>query len=137
MNWISPAAAVVIGGALSMASGCSRSALLVSQSLEVTPSPRTVRFERAVPSRGPRWELCFEFELPGDSRKTKDINAVLLTTSGQRHRLADVQMDRRGESVVCQIGRVDGEDAVFEAVELTASERVRVRQLRGGSLPER
>ena len=126
---------LLIGGALSLA-GCSRPALLVSQSIEVTASARTVHFARAVPASGPTWELCFEFHPPGDSLKAKSIEAVLLAASGQRRPLVDVAMDRRGESVVCQIGRVDASDPdealVFEAMELTASERVRVRQVRGG-----
>jgi len=146
MSWILPAAAVLAGGALALTGGCSRPELLVSEPVEITPSPRTVRFERAVPASGPRWELCFEFDPPGESRKTRSIEAVLLTTSGERRPLVDVEIDRRGENVVCQIGRVDafepgsrlpppGEELVFESVELTASERLRVRLLRGGSVP--
>jgi hypothetical protein len=119
---------------LALTVGCSRPALLASGPIDVDRSPHVVRFERPIPASGPRWELCFEFGRPGDSHKAGDIQAVLLTPSGRRQPFVDVELDRRGESVVCQIGRVDtGEEVVFASVELIAPGPVRLRGLRGGS----
>jgi hypothetical protein len=88
-----------------------------------------------MPAGGLRWELCFEFDRPGESHQAGDIQAVLLTPSGRRQLFVDVELDRRGESIVCQIGRTDaGEEVVFDSVELTAPEPLRLRWLRGGGV---
>ena len=122
--------------ALVAATACARPPLLVGTPLELTGSPALVRLDRPVAATGPGWELCFEFDLPGDSHGAGDITAVLVGTSGQRHRIVDAELDRRGESVVCQLGRVEALDPgeVVEAIELTAAEPLRLRQIRGGSV---
>lgn len=127
-----------------VAASCSRPALLAGDAIELTASPTVVRFEHPVRANGALWELCFEFDLPGDSHKTDGIYAVLLATSGQRHPLVDTNLDRRGDRLVCQVGRVDAfepgsrvvdqnQEVTFEAVELTAPARMRLRELRGGN----
>ena len=119
---------------LALIAGCSRPELLASGPIEVDRSPRLVRFARPVAASGPRWELCFGFDRPGDSHRAGDIQAVLNTSSGRQQLFVDVELDRRGESIVCQIGRIDsGEEVVFDSVELTAPEPLRLRWLRGGN----
>jgi hypothetical protein len=113
---------------------CTRSELLVGGPVDLTKSPIVARFDKPVQSTGPRWELCFEFNIPGDSRSADGIQAVLLATSGQRRTLVDAELDRRGESVVCQLGRIEPQDReVFEAVELTSPVDLHLRGIRGGS----
>ena len=95
-------------------------------------------------SSGLLWELCFEFDVPGDRHEAGRIHAVLLSTSGQRYPLVEIKLDRRGERVVCQIGRVaaiePGQGAAsqeqlvtHQAVELSTDVPLRLRGLRGGS----
>ena len=127
------------------ASGCSRSPLLASGPIDVKASPTLVRFEHPVTSSGPMWETCFEFDLPGDSHEADRIHAVLLTTSGQRRALVDARLDRRGESHVCQLGRLAAippngslepqQSVAYEAIELSADVPLRLRGIRGGSRP--
>lgn len=136
----------IIPAALVIAWGCSRQAVLVGRSVEVAESPIVARFEHPVQADVQQpWEMCFEFDLPGDSHNAAGIRAVLVSSSGQRHPLVDTKVDRRGDSLVCQVGRVDAfepgsrlveyeGEVVFEAVELRSSVRLRLRELRGGSL---
>jgi hypothetical protein len=80
--------------------------------------------------------LCFEFHPPGDSHSAGGISAALIEASGRRHRLMDPGLDRQGESLVCQVGRVEdapaGQAIVFEAIELSSTAPVRIRAIRGG-----
>jgi hypothetical protein len=104
--------------------------------MEITETPTTVRLDQPVTPTGPNWELCFEFDLPGHSHSTGGIEAALIAASGQSYPLVDAELDRRGESVVCQIGRVDASEpggVVFESIQLRAATRLRVRQIRGGA----
>ena len=122
--------------------GCSRPPRLVGE-VEVTASPIVARFEQPVPTGGPAWELCFEFDLPRDSHAAEGIQAVLLTAAGGRHRLAEPTLDRRGEANVCQVGRMVAQEPgdatagepsiVFEAIEVSAATPMRLRAIRGGS----
>ena len=122
--------------ALASVSACARPAILVGAPLELTESPAVVRLERPVAATGPSWELCFEFDLPGDSHGAGGIAAVLVAASGQRHPIVDPELDRRGESVVCQRGRIEALDPgeTVDAIELTATEPLRLRRIRGGSV---
>src|SRR5215470_10912339 len=81
--------------------GCSRSALLTRNRVEVTKVPTVVKFERPIPGAGALWEMCFEFDRPGDSDEAGGIYAVLITTSGERRPLVDFKLDRRRERQVC------------------------------------
>jgi hypothetical protein len=123
--------------------GCSRSPHLAGGPIEIKQAPVVVRFEHPVRSPGPLWELCFEFDLPGDSHDAGGINAVLLTSSAQRYPFITSRLDRRGEAVVCQIGQVVALDSpdvdssqwqsvTYDAVELSANVPLRLRGLRGG-----
>jgi hypothetical protein len=116
---------------------CSVSPVLVSHPIEVTPSGSFARFEHAVPSSVEPWEICLEFDRPGDSHLAEQIQIALHGTSGKRHPLADVRLDRRGESVVCQIGHLEtlGSDRGLEAIDLSAPKRLRIRRIRGEPLP--
>lgn len=126
---------------LAGASACARPPELARGPFELSAQPTVVRFEEPVLASGTGWELCLEFDRPGDSHEAEHLQAVLLTTEGARHALAEVELDRRGESVVCLEGRVDGATSVpsptvrYEAVELSTSVPVRVRELRGGPRP--
>lgn len=140
MNGVLPVVALLTVFGLPV--GCSRPPLLVG-ALEVTATPTVARFEQPVPAAGPEWELCFEFDLPGDSHAADGIQAVLLTAAGGRYRLAEATLDRRGEANVCQVGRVvaqepgdatAAEPAIqFEAIEASAPTPMRLRAIRGGS----
>jgi hypothetical protein len=113
---------------------CTRSPLLVGDRIEITKSPNVVRFEKPVRRTGSMWEMCFEFNTPRESHRADGIRAVLLAASGERRPVVDVELDRRGESVVCHLGRVDaGEREVFEAVELSSPVDLHLRGIRGGS----
>lgn len=130
----------------SWASACSRPPALARGGFELSAQPTVVRFEAPVLATGTAWELCFEFDRPGDSHEAEHIQAVLLTAQGERHALTEVEPDRRGESVVCLEGRTTGVSSGdgattpqapvrYEAVELSTSVPVRVRELRGGPRP--
>lgn len=136
------AASVVLSGA----SACSRPPELARGHFELSAEPTVVRFEAPVLATGTGWELCFEFDLPGDSHAAEHLAVVLLTAEGERHALSEVELDRRGESVVCLEGRVGSvptatgasapqQPVRYEAVELSTSVPVRVRELRGGPRP--
>ena len=126
-----------------MVTGCSQSPELARGPIQLNESPTVVRFAHPVPSVGALWEICFEFELPGDSHHAGSIHAVLVSTSGHRYELSEPELDRRGEHRVCQIGRVapidssagvsQDEPVTFESIELSTAVPVRLRGLRGGS----
>jgi hypothetical protein len=129
-----------------LASACSRSPRLAEGPISINAIPTTVWFEKAVPASEPSWELCYEFNIPGESHQGVRIQAVLVAASGQRYVLADREVDRRGESIVCQVGRIAGKEPgapgpaaaspiVFEAAELSSNTPLRLRELRGGSRP--
>lgn len=131
---------------VSGASACSRPPELARGRFELSAEPTVVRFEAPVLATGTGWELCFEFDLPGDSHSAEHLAVVLLTAQGERHALSEVSLDRRGESVVCLEGRVGSASSVagattpqepvrYESVELTTSVPLRVRELRGGPRP--
>jgi hypothetical protein len=134
----------LLGSVLLTAIACSRSPRLAEGPISLNAVPTTVWFEKAVPASEPSWELCYEFNVPGDSHLAGRIQAVLVAASGQRYVLADSQEDRRGESVVCQVGRIAAKEPgapgpataspiVLEAAELSSSLPLRLRDLRGGS----
>lgn len=127
-------------------SSCSRSPELARGPIELGDSPTVVRIDQPVPSSGSAWEICFEFDRPRDSHEADRIHAVLLTREGQRHELVETKLDRRGESVVCQMGRVAPIQTGFEAtpheqsvtyvaieLSLSAGGPLRLRGIRGGS----
>lgn len=127
-----------------LACACSRSPRLAGGPIELTQVPTVVRFEEPVPAAHPSWELCFEFDLPAHSLSAERIEAVLLTEGGERHALVETRLDRRGERDVCLLGRVaadtgaepsEAEPVTYEAVELRAEVPLRLRTIRGGSVP--
>lgn len=119
------------------AAACSRPPLLVAGAIELTDRPTTARFIRPVQANGAVWELCFEFDLPRDSLHASAIRVTLMSAAG-RAPLQDVELDRRGEATVCQIGRVadaaqGAPPLTYEGIELQADEIVQIRGIRGGS----
>jgi hypothetical protein len=89
--------------------------------------------------------MCFEFQIPGYSHSAAGIRAVLLTDSARRFALVEPELDRRGEAVVCQTGRLSAVDrpvadpapwepVTLEAVELSADVPLRLSGIRGASL---
>ena len=112
---------------------CHRTPLLVSGRIEIAPEPSVFRFAEPVPIVGPGWETCFEFNIPGDSHEAGGIGAVLVDTQGVRHALTSVELDRRGESVVCHVGSLSAGAVTLEAVELSARTPMRLRAIRGRS----
>jgi hypothetical protein len=115
---------------------CGRSPHLAGGPIDLSERPTTVRFVQPVPSQGQTWELCFEFDRPGDSHRAGTIHATLVSASGGRAAIRTPTLDRRGESVVCQIGSVappepGGERIVYESVELSSDVPLRLRGIRG------
>ena len=130
----------LIASALLMVVGlaaCGRPPHLVDGPIEITDQPITIRFDRLAASAGPIWELCFEFDPPGDSRRAADIQATLLAAGGARAMLRNPSLDRQGESVVCQVGPLDVSPpgpppGAFQGVELRSEAPLRLRGIRGG-----
>ncbi len=127
-------------------SGCSWSPSLVDTPFVIKETPAIVRFDQPVASSGPAWELCYEFRFSGDSHQAGRIQAALVATSGRRYRFVESELDRRGEAIVCRVGRLAPADAngpsptvsgpiEYEGVEVSCEIPLSVRGLRGGSLP--
>src|ERR1700752_170223 len=86
------------------------------------------------------WELCFEFDTPGDSQNAHNIEAMLRSDAGRVYPLGSARYDRRGESLVCHIYKeplsvTGAAPRVFDAVILRTSMQIRLRGLRGGPPP--
>lgn len=92
---------------------------------EISSSPREIAFLGPVPVSGPRRELCFDFNPPGESMKAATLEAVLITTTGRRDTLHQPRLDRRGEARVCLIAT---------APEPQGAEQLRGIQYRGVEL---
>lgn len=88
--------------ALAMA-GCDSGGTVVAGPRDISSSPQEIAFLGPVPVSGPRRELCFDFQPPGESLKAPSLLAVLVTTEGRRDSLQERQLDRRGEGTVCLI----------------------------------
>jgi hypothetical protein len=94
---------------------------------------------------GENWEICFEFDIPGESYAAGRIGVTLIGSKGEHYQLAHIDLDRRGEAVVCQVGRftamspaMTGEpiaNVIFETAELSAPSALRLRGIRGGGRP--
>ena len=128
--------ALVVG---SFFAACGRPPHLANGPIDLADESSVVRFAQPVASSGPRWEICFEFDLPRESHRAAGIHVALLSTTGRRDELGDPGLDRRGEAVVCQIGQLPAAPepeppTSYEAVELRSDASVRVRAIRGGSL---
>jgi len=116
---------------------CDSGPRLADGPIDITEGPKMVRFHRPVEASGLSWELCFEFDLPGDSHSASAIEVALVSSSGGRFPLIDPTLDRRGESIVCQItglpATVPGEaPEVYDGVVLSSSVPIRLRGLSGG-----
>jgi hypothetical protein len=118
---------------------CDDAGTFLAGPVRVSDEPMVVTFLGPVPVSGPRRELCFEFETPGESRKAGALLAVLITEEERRDTLHTPRIDRRGEARVClvpvppasrdELQRLKG--TRYRAVELsTAGAPVGVRQLR-------
>jgi hypothetical protein len=117
--------------AICMAVACSRSPHLAAGPIQVGETPIVVRFGQPAHASGSRWELCYEFSLPGDSARAGQITAVLLDASGGRYTFVESEIDRRGEASVCRVGRLSA-SADYQAVELSSTVPLRLSGLRGG-----
>jgi hypothetical protein len=119
---------------------CGRPPHLVDGPLEVSGQAMTFRLDRPAPAGGPLWELCFEFDTPRDSHRAGDIQATLLSAAWERAVLDQPSLDRRGESTVCQVGRLESctlnsSPVSFQGLELESETTLPLRGIRGGSLP--
>ena len=124
-------------------SACSRPQVLVAGPIELTPERTIARLAQPVPARGENWEICFEFNIPGESYAAGQIGVILIGNKGEHFDLVDVDLDRRAEAVVCQRGRLAavnpalaGEpvaNVVFETAELSAPASLRLHRIRGGA----
>lgn len=92
---------IVAGG-----TACGSKGTVMAGPQEISSTPREVVFLGPVPVSGPRRELCFDFDPPGESLKAPTLEAVLVTTTGRRDTLHQPQVDRRGEGRVCLIDTV-------------------------------
>jgi hypothetical protein len=122
--------------------GCSPLPRLARGPIDLGSAPTVVRFAQPVHTQGPGWEFRFEFDRPGDSDHAGEIHATLVTSEGYRYALTEVRLDRQGERLVSQSGRLESDDATrapsppghaptFVAVELRTDVPVRLRALRG------
>jgi len=119
--------------------GCGNPPRLANGPIVVEQS-QTIPFIEPVTADAGGWELCFEFETPGDSQNAHNIEAMLRSDAGRVYPLGSPRYDRRAESVVCHIYkeplRVPGAaPIVFDAVILRSSMPVRLRGLSGGPPP--
>lgn len=131
--------------ALLVGAACSRPPLLVAGPIEITPQRTSVRLAQPVRADGEDWEICFEFDVPGESYAAGQIGVTLIGNQGEHFELDDIDLDRRGEAVVCQLGRLAavspamaGEpvaNVVFETAELSAPAALRLHGIRGGGRP--
>jgi hypothetical protein len=144
-NAIRSLAALAAGlGGAAFASACARLPHLASGPIDVGPAPTAVRFDAAVRAALDDFTLCYEFRLPRESEDARRIVATLVTPSKQRFTFDGAGLDRRGEFVVCRIGRVvaaPGNAAadkpqIFTGVELRADTPLRLCGLRGGPTAE-
>ena len=129
-------ASVVVMSLIGLVAACGRPPLLTGGPIDLSERPATVRFIRPVSSPGQTWELCFEFDLPRESHRAGAIHATLVSSSGGRAAIRTPTLDRRGESMVCQIGPVwpsGTERTNYESVELYSDVPLRLRGIRGGS----
>jgi hypothetical protein len=124
----SAVAALSAASALLGAIACGTPPTVVSGPQEISSTPQQITFLGPVPVSGPRRELCFDFDPPGESQKASTLQAVLLTTEGRRDTLLEPGVDRRGESRVCLVAdhpsateeaRLQGSQ--YRGVELTSS----------------
>ncbi len=132
------AATVFVIAIIGSLAGCDRPPVLVDGPIDLTERPSTVYFVQPVPSYGQTWELCFEFDLPGDSHHAATIHATLVSVSGSRATISTPTLDRRGETTACQIGQLaeaqpEATGIAYEAVELYSAVPLRLRGIRGGS----
>ena len=136
-NAMPKTAAVVFIALLGSVAGCDRPPNLAHGPIDLTERPTTVRFVQPVSSSGQSWELCFEFDLPGGSHHAATIQATLVSSSGSRAAMTTPTLDRRGESTVCQMGKVataqpETTPVVYDAVEVSSKVPLRLRGIRGG-----
>jgi hypothetical protein len=134
MRKIAAAVFIVLLGCVA---GCGRPPDLAHGPIDLTDRPTTVRFVHPVSWSGESWELCFEFDLPGDSHHAATIHATLVSSSGSRAEMSTPRLDRRGESTVCQFGQLAGAKpeataVAYDAVELSSKVPLRLRGIRGG-----
>ena len=113
---------------------CSRPEHLARGPIELGLEPEVVRFEAPLTSTGPGWEICFEFRIPGDSHVAERIEVRLVDAGGVRHSLSESRLDRRGESVVCRLGKTGAVEPIVGA-ELSSPVPIVLRGLRGGPTP--
>ena len=94
-----------------------------------------VALAQPVVPQGSLFELCFEFDRPGESFWAASLEAVFISGAGLRERLRDASVDRSGEARVCKVGRLTPPPAgtTFDSVELRTEVPVVVREIRGGS----
>jgi hypothetical protein len=94
---------------------------------------------------GENWEICFEFDIPRESYAAGRIGVTLIGSKSEHVQVGDIHLDRRGEAVVCQVGRLTAvspamtreqiADVVFETAALSAPATLRLRGIRGGGRP--
>ena len=139
-----PAGLLVCALLVAMAA-CARPPLLVAGPVELMPQPAIFRFVQPQRAPGQSWEMCFEFDVPRESYAAGRIIVILVAGNGARYKLENLDLDRRGEAVVCQLGRLaalnpataNRADAtlVFEAAELSAPASLRLHGIRGEARP--
>ena len=128
--------------AVPAATGCSRPPVLVKGPIALEARPAVHALVDSARATDADWEICFEFDRPRDSHQAARIEAMLVGAAGEHFTLAPVTLDRRGEAVVCQVGRLrpviashDGgtDGAVLSGIELSAGVPLTLRAIRGGA----
>ena len=121
--------ALVMLAALLLPVACARTEPVAEGPIVLDTIPKEVTFRSPVVPSGPKRELCFEFDPPGGSRAAAGIQAVLVTAEGRREEFRPVEVDRRGEALVCLLHEA-GTQARYRGVILSSARPVRVRQVR-------
>jgi hypothetical protein len=120
--------------------GCTRLPELVRGPLDISATALSLPLDPPVASAGSKFDVLFEFDQPGDSHQAGKIHVALVTSDGARDTLKGVQLDRRGEGLVSQLGHPgaagagDGRPRVYSAIEVWSEIPLRLRGIRGASV---
>ncbi|MBK9471308.1 MAG: hypothetical protein IPO18_03340 [bacterium] len=123
-----------------MLAGCTRLPELARGPIDISESALSLPLDPPVNSAGSKFDVLFEFDQPGDSHQAGMIHVALVTSDGARDTLTGVQLDRRGEGLVSQLGHPgaagagDGRPRVYSAIEVWSEIPLRLRGIRGASV---
>lgn len=113
-----------VGVALLGLLGCANTTA-VARDVTVDTLPIELSFAAPMPTPIGPYLLCFEFEIPGDSRAASQMIVALRDSTGIADTLGGVR-DRTGESTICLH---DSTSRAFVGATLTAPRRMTIRHV--------